>query len=164
MLRVTLTAVKADIGSIGGHIRPSVSLLDEVEKSLKPHLGKDIIDFRLSFTGDDIAILMTHTNGTDNPLIHQMAWDAFKAAADVAKEEGLYGAGQDLLKDAFSGNIRGLGPGIAEMEFEERKASPFCFLPPTRPIQAPSICLVFGILRSHVQQRTAFVAKFVQRF
>ena len=125
MLRVTLTAVKADIGSIGGHIRPSVSLLDEVEKSLKPHLGKDIIDFRLSFTGDDIAILMTHTNGTDNPLIHQMAWDAFKAAADVAKEEGLYGAGQDLLKDAFSGNIRGLGPGIAEMEFEERKSEPF---------------------------------------
>ena len=58
MLRVTLTAVKADIGSIGGHIRPSVSLLDEVEKSLKPHLGKDIIDFRLSFTGD--AVSYTH--------------------------------------------------------------------------------------------------------
>ena len=24
-----------------------------------------------------------------------------------AKEEGLYGAGQDLLKDAFSGNVKG---------------------------------------------------------
>jgi len=124
-LRVTLTAVKADIGSIGGHIRPSTSLLNEVEGALKPRVGKDIIDFRLSFTGDDIAILMTHTNGTGSPLVHKMAWDAFKAAADVAKEEGLYGAGQDLLKDAFSGNIRGLGPGIAEMEIEERESEPF---------------------------------------
>ena len=81
-MRVTLTAIKADIGSIGGHIRPSVSLLKEVERSLQPHLGSDFIDFRLSYTGDDIAILMTHTHGTDNPLIHQIAWDAFKAAAE----------------------------------------------------------------------------------
>jgi len=28
-----------------------------------------------------------------------MAWDAFMAGTEVAKEEGLYGAGQDLLKD-----------------------------------------------------------------
>ncbi|HZK18190.1 MAG TPA: fructose-1,6-bisphosphatase, partial [Clostridia bacterium] len=31
---------------------------------------------------------------------------------------------QDLLSDAFSGNIRGLGPGVAEMEFEERGSEP----------------------------------------
>ncbi|MDH4123834.1 MAG: fructose-1,6-bisphosphatase, partial [Thermoplasmata archaeon] len=30
--------------------------------------------------------------------------------------------GQDLLSDAFSGNVRGQGPGAAELEFEERKA------------------------------------------
>jgi len=36
----------------------------------------------------------------------------------------LYGAGQDLLKDAFSGNVKGMGPGVAEMEFEERRSDP----------------------------------------
>lgn len=28
------------------------------------------------------------------------------------------------MKDAFSGNIRGMGPGIAEIEIEERKSDP----------------------------------------
>ena len=45
----------------------------------------------------------------------------------MAKEQGLYGAGQDLLKDAFSGNVRGLGPASCEMEFEERPNEPFVF-------------------------------------
>jgi fructose 1,6-bisphosphate aldolase/phosphatase len=42
----------------------------------------------------------------------------------VAKSLKLYGAGQDLLKDSFSGNVKGLGPGVAEMEFAERKSEP----------------------------------------
>jgi fructose 1,6-bisphosphate aldolase/phosphatase len=49
------------------------------------------------------------------------------AGTKVAKEQGLYGAGQDLLKDAFSGNVRGLGPASCEMEFEERPNEPFLF-------------------------------------
>jgi fructose 1,6-bisphosphate aldolase/phosphatase len=36
----------------------------------------------------------------------------------------LYGAGQDMLKDAFSGNVKGMGPGVAEMEFTERRGEP----------------------------------------
>jgi len=43
----------------------------------------------------------------------------------VAKSLKLYGAGQDLLADAFSGNVRGMGPGSCEIEFEERTAEPF---------------------------------------
>ena len=39
----------------------------------------------------------------------------------------MYAAGQDILKDAFSGNIRGMGPGAAEMEFVERGAEPIVF-------------------------------------
>jgi len=42
----------------------------------------------------------------------------------VAKDLHLYGAGQDLPSDAFSGNVRGQGPGVAEMEFVERKSEP----------------------------------------
>ena len=39
----------------------------------------------------------------------------------------MYGAGQDLLKDAFSGNVRGMGPAVAEMEIDERPNEPFLF-------------------------------------
>jgi len=70
---------------------------------------------------------MTHTHGEDSPLIHQLAWDAFRAGTDTARAQGLYGAGQDLLKDAFSGNVKGMGPAVAEMEFDERAAEPFLF-------------------------------------
>jgi fructose 1,6-bisphosphate aldolase/phosphatase len=53
-----------------------------------------------------------------------LAWDIFEACTEEAKRLRLYGAGQDLLADAFSGNVKGMGPGVAEMAFEERKAEP----------------------------------------
>ena len=36
----------------------------------------------------------------------------------------LYKTSQELIADAFSGNIRGMGPGVAKMEFTERTAEP----------------------------------------
>ncbi|MEK7065604.1 MAG: fructose 1,6-bisphosphatase, partial [Patescibacteria group bacterium] len=74
---------------------------------------------------DDIALLMVHIKGVDHPDIHKLAWDTFIETTKIAKSQGLYGAGQDLLKDAFSGNVRGMGPGSAEIEFDERPAEPF---------------------------------------
>ncbi|GAI27548.1 unnamed protein product, partial [marine sediment metagenome] len=56
--------------------------------------------------------------------IHKLAWDTFIEGTEVAKKLKLYGAGQDLLSDAFSGNVKGMGPGVAEMEIEERKSEP----------------------------------------
>ncbi len=67
---------------------------------------------------------MTHQNGEENEEIHKLAWDTFIAATEVAKKLKLYGAGQDLLSDTFSGNIKGMGPGVAEMEFKERPSDP----------------------------------------
>jgi fructose 1,6-bisphosphate aldolase/phosphatase len=67
---------------------------------------------------------MVHERGESNPEVHKVAWDTFKEAADKAMELKLYAAGQDLLKTAFSGNIRGIGPGVAEMEIEERGSDP----------------------------------------
>jgi fructose 1,6-bisphosphate aldolase/phosphatase len=126
-MKTTLSVIKADIGSIGGHIAPSKRLLERV-KSVVESSGKSLItDHFISHTGDDIAILMTHTRGVNDEKIHKLAWDAFVAGTQVAKEEGLYGAGQDLLKDSFSGNVHGLGPAVAEMEVEERPNDPFLF-------------------------------------
>ncbi len=126
-MKTTLSIIKADIGSIGGHIKPSERLIGAVCDFVKNN-GKDLInDFYISHTGDDIAILFSHQKGTGNEEIHKLAWDAFVAGTAVAKEQGLYGAGQDLLKDAFSGNVKGMGPAVAEMEFEERPNEPFLF-------------------------------------
>jgi fructose 1,6-bisphosphate aldolase/phosphatase len=49
------------------------------------------------------------------------------AGTEIAKRQGLYGAGQDLLKDSFAGNVRGMGPAVAEIEFDERQSEPFLF-------------------------------------
>ncbi len=126
-MKVTVSGIKADIGSIGGHIKPSEALLNAI-KDFVAERGKDkIIDTYVGFTGDDIYMLLTHQKGLENEEIHQMAWDAFLHGTETAKKQGLYGAGQDLLADSFSGNIKGMGPAIAEMEFEERKNEPFLF-------------------------------------
>ncbi len=126
-MKLTLSVIKADVGSIGGHIAPSPALLGAVERTVAAE-GKDLlIDFRVTHTGDDVAILMTHARGSGSEPIHHLAWEAFLAGTDVARREGLYGAGQDLLKDSFSGNVKGMGPAVAEMEIDERAAEPFLF-------------------------------------
>ena len=124
-MKLTLSVIKADIGSIGGHVSPSKRLRETVETFIQDRAAGLILDHYISHTGDDIAILMTHFRGEGDERIHKLAWDAFRAGTNVAKQEGLYGAGQDLLKDSFSGNVKGLGPAVAEMEFEERPNEPF---------------------------------------
>ncbi len=121
-MKTTVSLIKADIGSIGGHIKTSDEILDLCKEKLQEEKGKLLIDFYVTRCGDDVELLMTHENGVDAREIHSLAWDTFKEGAELAKKQGLYAAGQDLLSDAFSGNVRGMGPGICEMEFEERPA------------------------------------------
>ena len=123
-MKITVSVIKADVGGVGGHTKPSDGLLDVVKKTVK-NAGGLLIDSYIGYCGDDVHIVMTHTKGVDNQEIHKLAWDAFEAGTKVAKEEGLYGAGQDLLKDSFSGNVKGMGPGVAELEFEERPNEAF---------------------------------------
>lgn len=125
-MRITVSAIKADIGAIGGHTRPSDELLDVVKNSIEKMGNELLIDHYIGYSGDDIHIVMTHKFGTDNEKIHKLAWDAFSEGTKTAKNQGLYGAGQDLLKDSFSGNVRGMGPGVAEIEMEERPSEVFC--------------------------------------
>ena len=126
-MRTTLSVIKADIGSIGGHIQPSAELLQSVRDFVGREGASLLNDHYISYTGDDIAILMSHTHGAGDKRIHKLAWDAFMHGTEVARSQGLYGAGQDLLKDAFSGNVRGMGPAVAEMSFDERPNEPFLF-------------------------------------
>lgn len=124
-MKITLSIIKADIGSIGGHLKPSQKLIETIENHIKSKGKGKIIDYYIGYTGDDIAILTTHKKGVGAGTIHKLCWEAFLAGTKVAKAQGLYGAGQDLLKSSFSGNVKGMGPAVAEMEIEERKSEPF---------------------------------------
>lgn len=119
-MKITLSAIKADIGSIGGHTKPSNEVLDAVSEFVQKNGAAFLIDSYVGHTGDDIHILMSHKKGVNSADVHKVAFNAFMEGTRIAKEQSLYGAGQDLLKTAFSGNVKGLGPGVAEMEFEER--------------------------------------------
>ncbi len=124
-MKTTLSIIKADIGSIGGHIRPSEDLMHRVNQYIDDHCGGMVNDYYISHTGDDIALLFSHQRGVSDEGIHKLAWDTFMAGTELARQQGLYGAGQDLLRDSFSGNVKGMGPAVAEMEFEERPNEPF---------------------------------------
>ncbi|MCK4777243.1 MAG: fructose 1,6-bisphosphatase [Actinomycetia bacterium] len=125
MAKITLSVIKADVGGYVGHSSTHPQLLAVAEERLSEAKTNNlIIDYHRSRCGDDIALIMTHTKGVDNEEIHKFAWETFEKATEVAKELKQYGAGQDLLADAFSGNLKGMGPGYAEMEFEERKSEP----------------------------------------
>lgn len=126
-MKITVSVLKADIGALAGHTAPSRGVLSRAEAVLEEgqHLYIDRYVFHI---GDDIVIVLTHEKGLRDQEIHGLAWQAFQAGTEVAKREGLYGAGQDLLKDAFTGNLHGLGPQVAEMVFEERPSEPLIIL------------------------------------
>ncbi len=123
--RITISVIKADIGSLAGHHKVHPDTMAAASRVLAEAKSKGVIvDYYVTHVGDDLELIMTHRKGIDSPEIHGLAWEAFKKATEVARELGLYAAGQDLLSDAFSGNVRGLGPGVAEMEIVERKSEP----------------------------------------
>ncbi|MEC4686114.1 MAG: fructose-1,6-bisphosphate aldolase/phosphatase [Nitrospirota bacterium] len=123
--KITLSVIKADVGGYVGHSSIHQNLIDIARERLaKAKERGDLTDFHVTRVGDDLELIMTHTRGVDNEEVHQLAWDTFVAATEEAKRLKLYGAGQDLLGDAFSGTVRGMGPGVAEMEFVERKSEP----------------------------------------
>ena len=122
---VTVSVIKADIGGFVGHSQSHPEILDLGREQLEQARQRGLLtDFHVSHCGDDMFLIMTHDRGENNEEIHHMAWDTFIEGTELAKKLKLYGAGQDLLADAFSGNIRGAGPGSAEMEIEERPSEP----------------------------------------
>ncbi len=124
-MKTTVSVIKCDVGSLVGHHVVPELLLEIAEKILEREREKRLINgYYVFHAGDDLELLMVHEKGEKSREIHALAWEVFQKTADKAKEVKLYGAGQDLLKTAFSGNIRGMGPGIAEMEVEERGSDP----------------------------------------
>ncbi len=115
---VTISVIKADVGSIGGHTRPSPTMIRHAERAIEGAIREGlIVDGFATFIGDDTALNMLHTRGENSQDVHLFASTTFFEMTGIAEREGLYGAGQDLLESAPSGNVRGAGPGAAEIEF-----------------------------------------------
>lgn len=125
MSRTTISLIKCDVGSLAGHHVVPTPLFHIAEKNLRRAEQDGLINsYHIFNAGDDLQLLMVHEKSEANPEIHKLAWETFQKASNKASELKLYGAGQDLLETAFSGNIRGMGPGVAEMEIEERGSDP----------------------------------------
>ncbi len=122
---LTLSTIKADIGGYVGHSAMHPDVMEVGRQHLRQAKARGLlVDGDARACGDDLFLVMTHEHGVGAEPVHKLAWDTFQAGTEVAKKLKLYGAGQDLLVDAFSGNIRGAGPGSAEMAFEERQSEP----------------------------------------
>ena len=68
-MKITVSVIKADVGGIGGHTRPSDALIDAVKETVK-NSGDLLIDHYIGYCGDDVHIVMTHTKGVDNNDVH----------------------------------------------------------------------------------------------
>ncbi|MFO7584127.1 MAG: fructose 1,6-bisphosphatase [Anaerolineales bacterium] len=128
--KITVSVIKADIGGYVGHSASHPDIIARAEQLLERAKSDGLlVDFRVTNVGDDLDLIMTHRHGDNNRKIHKLAWDLFMDGTQLARQLSLYGAGQDMLADSFSGNVKGMGPGCAEMTFEERKSEPiivFC--------------------------------------
>lgn len=125
-----VVTTKADVGGVGGHVevsmRTQATVLDHVLRHNR-FGGKPI--FRSVFathTGDDVCItgVVDEDVIKNREVLDELLWDAFKKGEEVAYIEGLYGPGQDLKADAFSGNIRGLGPASITLPLPVRDLNP----------------------------------------
>jgi len=121
---VTFSVIKADTGGFVGHSSVHPRMLEVAGEMVDAQRGRLLRDGQVQFCGDDLALVLVHDHPADDEAVHSFAWEIFRSTTHVAKELGLYGAGQDILSDAFSGNLRGMGPGFAEFTFEERPSEP----------------------------------------
>lgn len=123
MSLITVSIIKADVGGFPGHGGMHPDIKSRAQEYLRDN-GSVLSDFHVAHVGDDLDLILLHDKGEDNTGVHKLCWDTFLACTEVARELRLYGAGQDLLSDSFSGNIKGLGPGVAELCFAPRKSEP----------------------------------------
>ncbi len=123
--KITLSVIKADVGGWVGHSTCHPDMMALARSLVKKAVERGfLVDGQVLNVGDDVELIMTHNRGEEDSDIHQFAWDTFMELTQLARRLKLYGAGQDMLADSFSGNVKGMGPGVAEITFEERKSEP----------------------------------------
>ncbi|MEX2102341.1 MAG: fructose 1,6-bisphosphatase, partial [Gaiellaceae bacterium] len=85
MSRVTISAIKADVGGYVGHGDVHPDILVEAQRHLdQAMLGDLLIDGRVGACGDDVNFVLTHEHGVDSAAVHGWAWEAFESLTEVA--------------------------------------------------------------------------------
>lgn len=128
MIQRFVKATKADIGGVGGHV-----VVAEEVKALVTKFVLENNSFRgepifssliVTHTGDDVAVTGVVSEKTPPEIIDRLLWDALTAGTEKARELGLYGPGQDLLADSFTGNLKGAGPASVTLPLPLRAQNP----------------------------------------
>lgn len=121
--KLCLSVITADVGGFIGNVSSHPEVLDTAKETLDTAKGKaQLRDFHVLRCGDDLALVITHEAGCESRALHEVAWKTFMSCRDAAIGLKLYGTGHGLSKQEFAGSIKGMGPGIAEMEFVERES------------------------------------------
>jgi fructose 1,6-bisphosphate aldolase/phosphatase len=121
-------ATKADVGGVGGHVVAA----DEVKGAIAKFVlenngfrGEPIFSsLMVTHTGDDVGITGIVSEKVPMEVIDELMWDALLEGTAKATELGLYGPGQDLVADAFTGNLRGAGPASVVLPLPVRPENP----------------------------------------
>ena len=120
-----IKATKADVGGVGGHVVAADEVKSVVAKHVLEHNGYRgepiFTSLIVTHTGDDVAVTGIMAENVDMSVVDELLWDAFQEGATKAAELGLYGPGQDLVADAFTGNLRGAGPATVALPLPVRK-------------------------------------------
>jgi fructose 1,6-bisphosphate aldolase/phosphatase len=118
-------ATKADVGGVGGHVVAAEEVKSAVAKFVldnnllrgQPMFSSLIV----THTGDYVGVTGIIDENVDMSVVDELMWDALQEGAAKAAELGLYGPGQDLVADAFTGNLRGAGPATVVLPMPVRK-------------------------------------------
>ena len=106
--KITLSVIKADVGGWVGHSTCHPEMMALAREIVGKAVARGfLVDGQVLNVGDDAELIMTHERGENDAEVHKFAWDTFMELTALAKKMKLYGAGQDLLKDSFSGNVKG---------------------------------------------------------
>src|SRR3989442_1646641 len=106
-----IKATKADVGGVGGHVVAAEEVKSIIAKFV---LENNAVNGEPIFT----SLIVTHTG--DDIAVTGIMTDS----VDMSVELGLYGPGQDLVADAFTGNLRGAGPATVALPLPVRKDNP----------------------------------------
>ena len=123
-----IKATKADVGGVGGHVVAADEVKSVIAKFVldnNGYRGEPIFtSLIVTHTGDDVAVTGIMAETVAMSVVDELMWDALQEGTAKASELGLYGPGQDLVADAFTGNLRGAGPATVALPFPVRKDNP----------------------------------------
>ena len=127
--KLTLSVMTADVGGFIGHVSSHPELLDTARERLFEAREKGvIIDYHVLRCGDDLGLVITHPGGTSSSTIHELALNIYTACERASTQLKLHAPERGLSKEAFTGSLTGMGPGVAEVEFTERESEPVVIL------------------------------------